>query len=249
MSLLHSTKRALLQAAGAQAGSGAAAFSPSDIASLVAQYDLDTIGTLYQDDTRTTPVASVNDPIGGVTATVGAVHLAQATVGNKPKWDGSGSLAHDANRFLTATANWFGTSDWSFVLRANLLTLSDTNYQFLAATGVALGCNIFADGSVRFYFYNGSDYKFDVPCPAGTVTTGDVQLSYVIDRDASGKAFKNGVLVQTDSTNLDTADYTMTTLNFPGPAGVSLNSRYKKILVYNRALAAEELATLYTNGY
>ncbi len=77
-------------------GAGSAAFVPTDISGLAAWYDASVIGTLWQDSGRTTPVTTLDHPIGAWDDRSGnARHLTQGTAGNKPRYKTSvfGSLS------------------------------------------------------------------------------------------------------------------------------------------------------------
>lgn len=89
--------------------------SPLQLANLAAWYSVRTLGTLWQDSGRTTPVAANNDPVGAWDDLSGnARHLTQATGGARPTYKSSGLngqpyLSYDGGDYLASTEAWVGT--------------------------------------------------------------------------------------------------------------------------------------------
>lgn len=81
-------------------------FDPTSISGLMIWLDAADIATLWQDSTRTTPVAANSDPIGAWDDKSGnASHLTQATSGKRPIYasSGTGVLYDGADDCLTRT--------------------------------------------------------------------------------------------------------------------------------------------------
>lgn len=90
---------------------GDLAFSPTDISGLVGWWDFSDISTLYQDSSKTTPVASDGDPIGAVEDKgSNGYDATQATSTNKPTYKTgvqnslSAALFDATNDYLVAAA-------------------------------------------------------------------------------------------------------------------------------------------------
>lgn len=91
-------------------------------AALYAWWDFSDLTTLFQDSALTTPVASNNDPIGGVADKSGNTRTqVQGTAGNRPLWKdtqfGAGAALFDkVNDSLTYTAEAIGANKEIFIL-------------------------------------------------------------------------------------------------------------------------------------
>ena len=102
--------------------SGAPAFAPSDLSGTVAWYDSAELGTLWQDNGRTSPVTADAQVVGAWDSRVGSFPLLQATAGNRPTYkvniqNGKPILRFDGgDRVIDSSFADFGDSYHVFIV-------------------------------------------------------------------------------------------------------------------------------------
>ena len=134
--------------------------APTSLSTLVAWYSARTLGSLWQDSGRTTPVAANADPVGAWDDLSGnARHIVQATAGSRPAYSAAGfngypCLTFDGtDDFLASVAAWvatvFGGTDKPYAVAAvcRTTTIGPRSVIGTASTGGATQQNRFSYSS------------------------------------------------------------------------------------------------------
>jgi hypothetical protein len=112
-------------------------------------WDFTDISTMWQEDTKTTPVSAALQPVGALRTKWGLTQydLIQATAGNRPAWDGTRFIVPDGTDFLSFNGAMDlirNTSAYYIALRHGG---TDNNNAYLSISGGVAGTH-------RFLFSN-----------------------------------------------------------------------------------------------
>jgi hypothetical protein len=180
-------------------------FNPKSISGLVSWHDASVQSSLWQNSTRTTPVTSNNDPIGGWDDLSGnGYHIIQSTNGSRPLYKTSmlNNLpvirADGVDDYLTNASYTNGTT-WSIFVVCRRLT-NNVNCRFLcislnASPGGSTSINLFNDTTGVFGYYGDNVAGAPVFSPGNDTIFSLAEL--LLTGGGTGNAYYNGNLAGT----------------------------------------------------
>lgn len=221
--------------------------------------NLQSISTLSQDTSGSTPVVNVSDVIGRAADLSGnGNHFTQATAANKPAWNGAGADFDGVNDGLSRASLNLASATHIYMAFAGQKTTGNNNacIMFHAVTPSAV------DGTVALWANGGSIANFQYNA-RGTTSQAQARCNHVSDALASAVAYWNltvgtsvdtqldawqngvaqtiGVAANTGTGSLTTQDHYIGTNGTQHFAG---KGRRYCVLAATSALSAPELATL-----
>lgn len=213
-------------------------FSPPDIAGLQLWHDATDITTLWQDDGRTTQVASDADPVGAWDDKSGNdLHVLQATAGARPTYktgiqNGLPVIRADGGDLLrTSTGSVVSQPYTVFIVGVD--TLNSVNYFFDARAGNSRAI-ISENGSGSWRFFAGS-----------TLSDGAADTNWHIFAGVANGG-SSSIIVDGSRTNgnAGSSSFDLITLFASRADGNNLTGDIGEVIVYDSALSDADINTV-----
>lgn len=216
-------------------------FSANYPSGLQRWWDAQTLSSLHQDQAKTTPVTSNNDPVGSWTDLKNSIQAYQATAANKP-------LYHTGGPNGSAYLQGDGISDYISV--ANFSLTDFTIFFVSAIVAFDAGRAWFGDGASGFYRTSSTTphthYRSNATQSLYTLILSAVDLDtfyiFTLRREGTTLTLRmNGAIGTTEpSYTVDTEALNVSILLSQRSSDYFSNHKLCELLFYNRALALDE---------